>query len=112
MQQISNLLFQQYAARKLLGKSKEQKAWDSFKQNTVANHITANYISGFPDDPLSSNFLTFTSRLYQVPLVSKYHHSIICFRTDHTANTLSSLPLTLTKFQNVRKLLLGDLYDT
>jgi hypothetical protein len=26
MQQISNLLFQQYAARKLLGKSKEQKA--------------------------------------------------------------------------------------
>jgi hypothetical protein len=61
--------------------------------------------------PLSSNFPTFTSRLYQVPLVSKYHHSIICFRADYTANTLSSLPLTLTEFQNVRKLLL-DLYDT
>lgn len=28
------------------------------------------------------------------PLVSKNHHPIVCLRTDHTTDTLSSLPLS------------------
>jgi hypothetical protein len=49
----------------------------------------------------------------QVPLVSKYHHPIISFGANHTANTLSCLPLTfeisnlfqeflLEKYLNIR----------
>jgi hypothetical protein len=35
----------------------------------------------------------------KVPLVSKYHHPIVSFRANHTANTLGCLPLTFTRFQ-------------
>ena len=45
----------------------------------------------------------------QVPLVSKYHHPIVCFRANHTANTLGRLPLNIHEISKFQEILLETL---
>lgn len=72
--------------------------WDNKRLDPVRQHTTS-YTCGVLNDQLWQNSVSQGSN--QVPLVSKYHHPIISFRANHTANTLSCLPLTLMTYQNL-----------